>query len=147
MAKLKDMLGSGEAEDRRKRGKPVVPSATDKEPVVTKAAMDAALAKTRTDAAADAMANARDIRDAERFVSPWVGDLAVAMDSAEAVHRAALDVLKVKHDGKHPDALATMIEAQPKPGEKNRPQRLAQDAAVPGVKYDAVTFPNSGRLK
>jgi len=153
LAELKKMFSGDDegAEDRRKRGKPVVPSATDKEPVVTKAAMDAALAKTRTDAAADgaaaAMKTAREIRDAERFVSPWVGDLAIAMDSAEAVHRAALDVLKVSHDGKHPDALATMIEAQPKPGEKNRPQRLAQDAAVPGVKYDAVTFPNSGRLK
>ena len=149
LAELKKMFSGDDegAEDRRKRGRPVVPSATDKEPVVTKAAMDAALAKTRTDAAADAMANARSIRDAERFVSPWVGDLAIAMDSAEAVHRAALDVLKVKHDGKHPDALATMIEAQPKPGERNKPTRLAQDAAVPGVKYDAVTFPNSGRLK
>ena len=153
LAELKKMFSGDDegAEDRRKRGRSVVPSATDKEPVVTKAAMDAALAKTRTDAAADgaaaAMKTAREIRDAERFVSPWVGDLAIAMDSAEAVHRAALDVLKVSHDGKHPDALATMIEAQPKPGEKNRPQRLAQDAAVPGVKYDAVTFPNSGRLK
>jgi len=147
MAKLKDMLGSGEAEDRRKRGKPVVPSATDKEPVVTKAAMDAALAKTRTDAAADAMATARSIREAERFVQPWVGDLPIAMDSAEAVHRAALDVLKINHDGKHPDALATMIEAQPKPGERNKPSRIAQDAAGPGVKYDAVTFPHSNRLK
>ena len=154
LGKLKAMWGEGDdadAEDARKKLPAVTqPPAHDKAKpdTVSKAAMDAALAETRKEAAADAMRTARDIREAERFVRPWVGELAVAMDSAEDVHRAALDVLKIKHDGKHPDALADIIAAQPKPGDKGKGARTAMDAAPTNVpKYDAATFPNANRLK
>ena len=147
MAKLKAMFGGDDedsAEDRKKL--PVTPSAVDADKLikdatkgmVTKAAMDEALKAAKVEQVA--------IREAERFVEPWAGKLPVAMDSVEAVYRAALDVLKVDHDGKHPDALADIIAVQPKPGNRGRPVRVAQDAAQ-GVKYDAATFPNANRLK
>jgi hypothetical protein len=157
MAKVKSMMGKGDdddgAEDRRKKGLPAAPSAQDsdkdKVPVITKPAMDAAIAQARKDAATDAMKQANAIRDAERFVRPYVGEIAMACDSAEAVHRAALDILKVKHEGKHPDALADLVEVHGQAIKaKAEPRRhLAQDAAPSGITYDAKSFPNSSRLK
>ncbi len=150
MAKLKDMLGSGDAEDRRKRGTLAAPSAQDKgkPDMVSKTAMDAAMVQTRKDAAADVRVEMNAIREAERFVRPYVGEIAMACDSAEAVHRAALDILKVKHEGKHPDALADLVEVHGHASQvKSEPRRFAQDAAPTGVTYDTKAFPNSSRLK
>lgn len=156
MSKVKSMMGKGDdddgAEDRKRRGLPVAPSGAqdkDKPQVITKTAMDSAIAQARKDAAADAMKAATAIREAERFVRPYVGEIAMACDSAEAVHRAALDILKVKHDGKHPDALADLVEVHGQAAKaKTEPRRsFAQDAAPKGVTYSAESFPNSGRLK
>ena len=55
--------------------------------------INAAADKARTDALAEAAA----IRTAEREVGAVVGELAVAMDSAEAVYRVGLDALGVDH--------------------------------------------------
>ena len=155
MAKVKAMCGKGDdndAEDRKRRGIPAVPSAQDgnkDKGMVSKPAMDAAIAQARKDAAADAMKQANAIREAERFVRPYVGEIAIACDSAEDVHRAALDILKVKHEGKHPDALADLVEVHGQALKaKSEPRRsFAQDAAPKGVTYDKNTFPNANRLK
>ena len=86
------------------------------------------------------------LRAAERFVRPWVGDLP-AMDSEEQIHRAACDVLGIKHAGVHPSALSVLIERTPKPGEQaSRPARktVTQDAALAAeVKQE---FPHMHRL-
>lgn len=154
MAKVKSMCGKkDDAEDRRKKGIPAAPSAQDdkkdKPDMVNKTAMDAAIAQARKDAASDAMKAATAIREAERFVRPFVGEIAMACDSAEAVHRAALDIMKVKHEGKHPDALADLVEVHGQALKaKSEPRRFAQDAATTGAPvYDIKSFPFSNRLK
>ena len=112
------------------------------EPMVTKKAMDEAIskatvkaqeeAKLANDAAIKAASeaaskNAKEIRDAENVVRPWVGNLAMAHDSAEAVYRTALGALGVKVEGVHPSALKTILELQPLPGA--RKVEVAMDAA------------------
>ena len=117
--------------------------------MVSKVAMDEAIAsavKVATDAATR---NQREIRDAERAVEPWVGHLAMSFDSAPDVYRTALKALKVEGADKlHADALFPVLQAQPKPGDKPsfRPEHdFAQDAASV-ESYDKL-FPHANRLK
>lgn len=154
MAKVKAMCGKGDddkAEDRRPATPPVPPLAAQdkgKSDMVSKTAMDAALARKGEEISTQVRAEANAIREAERFVRPYVGEIAMACDSAESVHRAALDILKVKHEGKHPDALADLVEVHGQALKtKSEPRRFAQDAAPTGIAYDSKSFPNSGRLK
>ena len=84
-----------------------------------------------------------DIREAENVVRPWIGNLAMAQDSAEAIYRLALDSLGVKTAGIHPDALRPILEARPKPGAA--PVRLANDSAV--AKTFAVEHPEVSRIR
>jgi len=114
-------------------------------PKVTKPAMDAAIADAEKRATAAAIKTQRDIRDAERAVRPWVGDLTMAFDSGEAVFAHALKMLDVKTDGVHPSAYRTILELQPKPGEKPRKQvELAEDAGA--AKSFAERFPETQRI-
>jgi len=91
-----------------------------------KTAMDAAIKRER--------ANQKAIREAERFVRPWVGELP-AMDAAgpEDVYRSALKAVGVANADKlHSDALRPILEAQPKAGSEQtrfHPATLAADAA------------------
>lgn len=150
MAKIDEMIGeigaedetdeerkAREEEERKKamagdtppdfKGMPKV----DGEPLVTKAAMDQAIAagvKAATDAT---IAAQRAIRDAENDVRPWVGNLAMAHDSAAGVYRTALGALGVKVDGVPDAALPHILKAQPKPGARTtEPAPLAMDAAA-----------------
>ncbi|KVH51185.1 DUF2213 domain-containing protein [Burkholderia diffusa] len=146
-------------------GTPAPPAAstvTKDSDVVSRPAMDAALAQVRKDARTAMDAAMRDVvkqaakdaedaairrmravADAESFVMPWVGRLAIAQDSAEAVYRAALDTLGIHLDGIHPSAFRAILEAQPKPGTA-RP-RVALDAAA--QKGFAERFPHAGAIK
>jgi hypothetical protein len=75
-------------------------------------AMDAALIARNARTSAIAEMNA--IRAAERAVEPIVGKLAMAMDSADAVYRMALDARKVPHKGiRETAALAAMVALLP----------------------------------
>jgi hypothetical protein len=105
-----------------------------------KAAMDAAIAA----GVADTVARMNAIHEAERVVRPWIGELAMAQDSAEAVYRLALDSIGVKVDGVHPSALRAILEAQPRP-DAAKPKRMAQDAK--GAADFAERFPAHNRLK
>lgn len=89
-------------------------------------AMDA-VNKLITEAVAKVKTDAREAAEARENVRPYVGMVAVALDSGEAIYRAALDMLGVKITGVHPSALRAVLEAQPKPGETKH--RIAQDAA------------------
>ena len=61
------------------------------------------------------------VAEAERFVKPWVGELPIAMDSAESVYKKALTMQGVKGlDKIHPSAYRALLEAQPKPGVRRR---------------------------
>lgn len=117
---------------------------------VTQAAMDAAIAaavKSATKTATAAVIKAQqEIREAERAVRPYVGDLAMAHDSADAVYRTALTSLGVDVDGVHPSAFPAILKLQPKPGDVPLVRKpIAQDAA--SSKAFEERFPHANRLK
>lgn len=103
-----------------------VTEATKKADEANKVAMDKAIK-----AAADGASKmAKEIRDAENDVRPWVGNLAMAHDSAEGVYRTALGALGVEHDGIHASALKTILHMQPKPGDPRTPAQQAHDDSM-----------------
>lgn len=118
----------------------------NEENLVDKKAMDAAIELATADATKKAIKTQQAIREAERFVRPWVGELAMAHDSAESVHLAAAKILGIDGAEKvHPDALPFLIKAQPLPGAKPK-----QD---PTVAMDASTiddfhkrYPSASRI-
>ena len=129
-----------EAEDAEKDEK-------DKKDMVTKTAMDSALKLTRDAAVKETIAQQNAIRDAEKFVRPWVGELAMAHDSAVGVYKSALKALAV--DGvekvEDTDALKAIIKAQPVPGAKRVSETpLGMDAAT--VDSYAKMFPLASRI-
>ena len=100
----------------------------------TKAAHDAAVATQRA------------IREAENAVRPYVGNIAMAHDSAEAVYRTALSTLGVKVDGVHPSALKTILELQPVPGARPKQSApVAMDSA--GSTSFAKRFPEAAPIR
>lgn len=120
--------------------------APDMKNYVSKPAMDAAIRDAVTVALDNAARTQAAIREAERFLRPYAGDLP-ALDSVEALERAACDVLGIKHAGVHPSALRVLIERTPKPGEQApRPARktVTQDAALAAEVTQA--FPHMHRL-
>ena len=115
--------------------------------MVSKSVMDEALAsavKLATDAATRTQ---REIREAERFVEPWVGRLTMAHDSAPDVYRSALKALNFEGADKlHPEALRPVLQAQPVPGAKPARQApLGQDAA--STKGFAERYPDASRIR
>jgi uncharacterized protein len=108
------------------------------------AAMDAAVKKATEAGAAAATKVQQEIRTAEKFVRPWVGELVLAFDSAEAVHRKACEMLKIDVTGVHPSAFPKLIEIQPKPGAKQPQPKQAMDSAPP--KDYAERFPGAARI-
>lgn len=116
----------------------------DDEDKVDKKAMDSAIAtavsKAKTEVRAEMLKTAADIRIAEEAVRPYIGKLAMAHDSADAVYRTALTSLGVDIDGVHPSALPAILKAQPLPGAGQVQQpRVAMDAA--GVNSFHEMFP------
>lgn len=90
----------------------------------------------------------RDIRDAEKAVQPWVGNLAMTFDSAEQVYRKALKMLGVRNvDNVHASALPTILDMQPKPGARKAAiAAVAQDESVKvGSFFDR--YPDAGRIR
>jgi hypothetical protein len=104
-------------------------AAAGKEKPIDKQAMDAAIAASVTAATNATIARLNAVREAEKIVRPFIGDLAIAQDSDEAVYRMALDHLKVDHKDVHPSALKALVQMHPLPGAKPAP-RLAHDAAA-----------------
>lgn len=106
---------------------------------VSPAALDAALraqAKTLTKSVREqVLTDQKALREAEKFVRPWVGEM-VAMDSAEEVYRTALTNLgveKTELEGLPVPALRTILKAHPVPGSKpagGGEPRVAMDSAA-----------------
>lgn len=112
---------------------------------VSKEAMDSAIKTSVSAAVAAERRHQADIRDAERFVRPWVGDLAVAFDSAADVYKAAIEANGRSVKDVHPSAYRTILEMIPKPGQqRQQPTRLAMDAAKSNG--FAERFPETGRI-
>lgn len=117
---------------------------------VSKSAMDAAIATERARSAkalreveAKTIERLRSIASAEEDVRPYVGKLAVAMDSAEDVYKTALETMGVDVAGIHPSAYRAVLMAHPKPGATQK--RVANDASMTSSITDA--FPNAARLR
>lgn len=110
--------------------------------MVTKPAMDAAI-KAATE---KVLADQRALRDAEEAVRPYVGKLAMAHDSAEAVYRTALGSLGVKSklDGLPLPALQAILEVQPKASDRAKTPAVAMDAAG-GADFDK-RFPGAANI-
>jgi hypothetical protein len=96
---------------------------------MTKPAMDAAIKAAAKVAEQRAVQRFQQIREAERIVRPYVGDLTVAMDSAELIYKFALDKLGMDVRGVHPSAFRTILELQAKPGAE--PPKPAMDSNRP----------------
>lgn len=136
-------------EDKEKAAKDAA-AEKDKD-MVTKPVMDAAI-KVAVDAAtAKVLADQKDLREAEEFVRPWVGKLAMAHDSAGAVFRTAIGALPgVKVDGLDAlpvPALKAILSAHPKPGERKKADpSLAMDAGVSDDAEFAKQFPGAATI-
>lgn len=123
--------------------------AKDEEPMVTQKAMDAAISAAVTKASADTetrvLKSQRALAEAREFVRPWVGEVSLALDTAEAVLRATATRLGVKADSLHVDALRPIIEAQPKPGERKAPTTPAMDSAT--ASDFSKRFPHAANIR
>lgn len=116
----------------------------EKEEPVDKKAMDQALDK----AIEGERQRARAVRDAERFVRPWVGDIAIACDSASDVFKTALEMRgkSVKDIPPSVGAYRAILEMMPKAGEQRQgSSRVAMDAA--STKSFAEMYPDANKIK
>lgn len=108
-----------------------LPDPSGKEPpkVVSKPAMDAAIAQASAAGEARAIARFNDIRTAEKLVAPFVGEV-VAMDSAAAVYKLALDAAGVDLAGVPEAAYGAIVRMLPKPGTVTQTTpRVAMDSS------------------
>lgn len=128
------------------KGKPEVGGGMSKDAVNKAIAAAVKQAKDEANAAlTDLKQSAAATREAERFVRPWVGDLAMAHDSAEGVYRTALSALGMDTKGVHPSAYKVILERIPQPGKKQaQDEALAMDSA--GADSFAKRFPMAMRI-
>lgn len=146
LAKVLAMLGGGDkAMDKDDDPEGAEDEDEEDKDVVTKTAMDAAIKAAVAKANSDAARNQREIRDAERAVRPYVGELAMAHDSADAVYKTALTAIGVNIDNVHPSAFPAILAAQPKPGAKPaQTARVAMDSASSAS--FATMFPGADKI-
>lgn len=103
-----------------------------------KKAMDAAIAIAKSDIIAGMNAAV----EARELVRPIVGQVALALDSAEAIYKFALDAHKIDTKGVDPSAFKAMVRMLPKPGAEPRP--MAHDAAPTSAVFSR--FPGLARI-
>lgn len=87
------------------------------------------------------------IHEAEKFVRPWVGDLAMAHDSADAVYKTALQALGVKVDGVHPSAYRAILEYTPIPGRDRKLNGVGMSMDSVGRSDFEKRFPEAARIR
>lgn len=115
--------------------------------MVTQDAMNAAIKAATEAASKNALKVQRDIREAERAVRPWVGDINIACDSAAAVYKTALKMIGVKNvDNIDPSAYQTILELHPMAGTRQKAQasEIAMDEA--SSQSYADRFPDAVRI-
>lgn len=103
-----------------------------------------AVNKAIADAVKAARVEAGAVRDAERFVRPWVGELTMAHDSAVGVYKTALKALGVDVKDVHPSAYRAILERTPVPSNKPNPD-MAHDSAA--AEDFAKRFPHAAAIK
>jgi uncharacterized protein len=142
----KDKKAKDEAEAKEKADKEAKDKGMDK--MVTKDAMNAAIKEAVTGAVDTERKNNVATAEARAFVRPWVGELSMALDSAEKVYRGAASALGVKNAEKiNVEGLRAIIELQPKPG-AHPSERLAQDSAHDSDNSSGFygRFPDAARI-
>lgn len=117
--------------------------------MVDKSAMDAAITAAVKSTETRLLSNAKALREAERAIHPYVGELSIAFDSADEVYAHALEILGVKTEGIHSSAFPTLLNMQQKPGEirqqQKRVAKTANDSASP-TSFNKM-FPEALRLR
>lgn len=124
---------------------PADPEGGAKKPAMDAAAVAKAI-KLATDAAvplavAQAVAATNALHEARALVAPLVG--AVALDSAEAVYKFALDHAKVPTNGVHPSAYRALVEMLARPA-ATKADTIAMDEA--GAADLVKRFPHAARF-
>lgn len=122
------------------------PMAKDKD-VITKPAMDAALAANTKKVKDEMRAEGVALATALKAVKPYVGEIAIALDSADAVYEHTLKALKFDIEGVHPSAFPAILRAIPVPGadKGRRPNaKIAMDAK--GAADFATRFPETANI-
>jgi len=93
----------------------------------------------------------REAAEAREFVRPYVGDLPMAMDSAEKVLRSAANILNIENaETIHASALKTIIKACARPAGargSDGSDDMANDSASSGGASFEDFFPDAGRIK
>jgi hypothetical protein len=84
------------------------------------------------------------IREAERAVAPHIGEVTVAMDSAAAIYKLALDAANVDLTGVPASAYKAMVGMLTKPDDAA--PRIGMDSRTAATKSFAARFPEAGRL-
>lgn len=105
-----------------------------------KPAMDAAIARAKAEGATEAVTRMNAIRTAEKAVAPFVGEV-VAMDSAAAVYKVALDAAGVDVTGVPEAAYGALVNLLPKPGAVAPAPRVAMDSS--GLADFSKRFPSA----
>lgn len=148
MNELAALFGEG-GEDEDKTDKDMKDGADDEEepgmkPKEVQGAIDKALEVQRKKIVADQRA----IRDAERAVRPYIGELTQAFDTADEIYKLALTEKGVDTAGVHPSAYPALLKMVPLPGSKSQTQAadavIASDAAT--VSEFHKRFPGSDKI-
>lgn len=138
IAQVKQMLSTEESEEMamdateeidEETGKPRMASdAKRKAPknYVSVKAMDAAI-KASTDLA---VKRVQEMNEALKIVTPYVGEMSLAFDSASEVYGAALEMLGVNVDGVHESAYKAILQAQPSKSATQQASLAADSRAV-----------------
>lgn len=115
---------------------------------VDKKAMDAAIKKATKLATDSALKTAQQIREAERAVRPYIGELTLAFDSADDIYKMALDHFEIDVEGVPPAAFPAMLKMVPVPGTKKPPvAKHALDAKSAAAGDYAKMFPAAARIQ
>jgi len=128
-----DQEAMDEDDDEEEKKKKKAKEEADKDEAKDKSAKDRkAMDAAVTKAVAEARQVERDIRKAEEEVRPYIGKIAVAMDSAAEVYKTALvamhvDLVDVPHEA---GTYRAILKAQPLPGSGARQVTIATDAAA-----------------
>ena len=118
----------------------------DKDPPgVTPQAMDEAIKLAVNKTQKETIARMNAVREAEKLVRPYIGELTMAMDSAEDIYRLALTTSGIDVTGVHPSAFPAMLAMLPKPGSEQPRPRMGMDSK--GAKDFATRYPNAGRIR
>lgn len=142
-AKAKEEAAAKAKAEEEAKGKPAMDSATVTA-LVTKS-VEAAVAANSTKLRAELKAEAQATRVAEAAVRPYVGELAIACDSADEVYRAAFKVIGIDTKDVHPSAFPAILAQCQKPGEQRRTQTTIALDSSPDAAFAAM-FPNANRL-